>query len=71
MTESQYYREMRKGGLGKEVKRLQELEAKVKRLQAAVDAAYCVMLYRGWHTLARPSIEADAWDLVEASFRDA
>jgi hypothetical protein len=29
------------------------------------------MLYRGWHTLARPSIEADAWDLVEASFRDA
>lgn len=71
MTETEYYREMRKGGLGQEDKRLQELETKVKRLQAAVDAAHRVMLYRGWHTLARPSIEADAWDLVDAAFRDA
>ena len=71
MTETEYYREMRKTGLCQEDKRLRELEAKVKRLQAAVDAAHRVMLCRGWQTLARPSIEADAWDLVDAAFRDA
>lgn len=51
--------------------RIQELEAKIKKLQNAVDAAHRVMLYRGWHTLARPSIESDAWDLVDDAHRNA
>ena len=69
MTESQYYREMRKGGLGGQSKKITEMEARIKRLEKAVDYAHRVMLYRGWHTIARPSLEADAWDEIDSAFR--